>query len=151
MKTRERLLAGQVIACVLMFAHFALLGAKTGAAVMATAGTQAALAVPLGKSRHFKRLYLASLTITPAVCYLTWHGVASVFSSLALAIVCIANYQQALVLQRVLLICAIFAWVVHNVIVGSVPALISNALTLGISTLMLYRAVQNARPAHSDA
>lgn len=145
MKTRERLLGGQFVACCLMFAHFMLLGAVTGAMVMATAGAQALLAIPLGKSKGFKRLYLASLLATPAICYMTWHGVASVFSSLALAIVCIANYQQNFVLQRALLISAIFSWMVHNVLVASTPALISNFLTLCISALMLYRTVQSAR------
>lgn len=145
MKTRERLLAGQVVACCLMFAHFLLLGAVTGATVMATAGVQALIAIPLGRSNGFKRLYLASLLATPLICYITWHGVASVFSSLALAIVCVANYQQNFVVQRVLLISAIFAWIAHNVLVASTPALVSNFLSLCISAFMLYRTIQSAR------
>lgn len=145
MKTRKRLLAGQVVACCLMLCHFALLGAATGAAVMAVAGVQAGLAIPLGSSRHFRRLYLASLALTPIVCYMTWHGFASVYSSLALAIVCIANWQIRFVMQRALLIFAIFAWMAHNVIVWSVPALISNTLTLTMSVFMLYRAIQLSR------
>jgi Bacterial inner membrane protein len=151
MKSREHLLAGQVVACLLMFIHFALLGASTGAAVMATAGVQAAIAIPLGKSKNFRLLYLASLTLTPAICYLSWHGPASAFSSLALAIVCIANYQQSFVLQRVLLMCAILAWIAHNILVASVPALVSNALTLCTSSLMLYRTLMSMRSAEAAA
>jgi hypothetical protein len=44
MKSRQYLLAGQVLACCFMFIHFMLLGAYTGAAVMGVAGFQAALA-----------------------------------------------------------------------------------------------------------
>jgi hypothetical protein len=46
MPRRKYLLGGQVVACVLMFVHFALLSAYTGAIVMLVAGLQAALAIP---------------------------------------------------------------------------------------------------------
>lgn len=150
MKTRTHLLTGQIVACVLMFCHFGLLGALTGATVMATAGLQAALAIPLGRAKQFRLMYLASLALTPAVCYFTWHGPASVYSSIALATVSIANYQQNIVIQRTLLIGAIFAWVAHNIAVGSLPALISNALALCISLFMLYKTVQ-ANKGHKSA
>jgi Bacterial inner membrane protein len=79
MKSREKLLIGQVVACVLMLTHFALLKANTGALVMATAGIQAALAIPLGKHPSFKKIYFASLIATPFVCYATWKGYSSIF------------------------------------------------------------------------
>jgi Bacterial inner membrane protein len=145
MRKRTYLLAGQVIACCFMFAHFALLGAYTGAAIMGVAGFQAALAIPLGKNPKFKLIYLASLLLTPVVCYTTWQGVQSVFSSLALAIVCIANFQLNEVHQRALLITAIFAWFAHNLVIGSVPGIVSNALAFAISSRMLFIAAQNKR------
>ena len=37
-RTREFLLMGQIVACVLMLTHFSLLGAASGAAVMGVAG-----------------------------------------------------------------------------------------------------------------
>lgn len=87
MRERKYMLAGQVVACVLMLTHFLLLGANTGAAIMGVAGIQAALAIPLESSPRFRFIYLASLVLTPIVCYATWQGVQSVFSSLALAVV----------------------------------------------------------------
>ena len=56
-KHRKYLLLGQVVACIFMFAHFYLLGAYTGAAVMATAGIQASLAMPLESHPKFKSVY----------------------------------------------------------------------------------------------
>lgn len=136
---RTYLLAGQVIACLLMLTHFALLGANSGAWIMGIAGTQALLAIPLGQSPKFKRIYLASLTLTPVVCILTWQGSQSVYSSLALAIVCIANFQLNQLFQRLWLINAIFAWIAHNALIASKPALMSNVLALAISTWMLFK------------
>jgi hypothetical protein len=145
MRARKFMLVGQVIACVFMLIHFLLLGANTGAAIMGVAGIQAALAVPLERNPRFKFVYLASLVLTPIVCYATWQGVQSVFSSLALAIVCAANYQVNQVRQRVLLVTAIVAWFVHNLAVASVPGLVSNVLAFVVSTRMLVLMAREAR------
>ena len=139
MRNRSALLTWQVVACVLMLTHFELIAAHTGALVMFVAGVQAALAIPLGRSTRFKFIYLGSLALTPVACILSWQGPQSAFSSLALAIVCIANFQLNQVHQRALLITAIFAWAVHNVMVGSVPGLVSNALAFCVSLVMLFR------------
>jgi hypothetical protein len=136
---RTHLLAGQVLACLLMLTHFALLDANSGAWIMGIAGAQALLAIPLGQNSKFKIIYLASLTLTPVVCAMTWQGPQSAYSSLALAIVCIANFQLNPLYQRLWLIAAIFAWIAHNTFIASRPALISNALALSISAWMLFK------------
>lgn len=145
MHSRTKLLAGQVVACVLMCVHFALLSAHTGALIMLVAGIQAALAIPVGKSPYFKLIYLGSLSMTPVVCVISWQGQQSIFSSLALAIVCIANFQLNHLYQRACLITAIFAWVAHNIIVESIPGLISNLIAFCISLVMLVRVYWMAR------
>lgn len=139
MRNRSALLAWQVVACVLMLVHFELISAHSGALIMFVAGIQAALAIPLGHSPRFKLIYLGSLALTPIVCFLSWQGPQSIFSSLALAIVCIANFQLNQLHQRALLITAIFAWVAHNIMVGSVPGLVSNSLAFCVSAVMLFR------------
>lgn len=151
MRQRTHLLAGQVIACLLMLTHFMLLGAITGAAIMGVAGLQASLAIPLGLSPKFKYIYLGSLLLTPIVCLLTWQGYQSIYSSLALAIVCVANFQLNQVRQRSILITAIFAWAAHNFIVGSIPGLVSNTLAFLISTYMLMVTVKESRLAKMGA
>lgn len=144
MRIRNRLLLGQVVACLLMLAHFSLLGAFSGAAVMAVAGIQALLAIPLGKHQRFRLIYLGSLLLTPLVCIATWHGPQSLFSSIAMAIFSIANYQLNPVRQRALLIVVILAWYVHNFMVGSVPGLVSNTLALLVSVRMLILVYKDA-------
>ena len=145
MRKRKHLLSGQVVACLLMFTHFVLIGANTGAAIMGVAGAQAALAIPLEKNIRFKYVYLASIALTPIVCIETWQGAQSVFSSLALAVVCIANFQLNQLRQRAMLITAIFAWLIHNCMVGSVPGIVSNILAFIISTHMLFVTAKASR------
>ncbi len=143
MRSRTRLLAGQVVACILMLTHFYLLGATSGSAVMAVAGFQAFLAIPLGRHQRFRYIYVASLILTPAVCLATWLGPQSIFSSIAMAVFSFANFQLNQVRQRALLIVVILAWYVHNFMVWSVPGLVSNTLALLVSVRMfaiVYRA-----------
>lgn len=138
-KRRRFLLFGQVVACIFMFSHFLLLGAHTGAAVMAVAGIQAALAIPLETHPKFKSAYLVSLLLTPLVSWFTWHGLPSVFSTFALAFFCIGNLQINTKRLRTLLLCCLFCWVGHNLLISSYPALVSNFLALCTSIYALAR------------
>lgn len=138
-KHRKYLLLGQVVACIFMFAHFYLLGAYTGAAVMATAGIQASLAMPLESHPKFKSVYLGSLLLTPLVFWLTWHGLPSIFSSLALIFFCIGNLQINTKRLRIFLLCCLLCWVGHNLLILSLPALASNCLALCTSIYGLAR------------
>lgn len=139
MRQRAALLGFQALACLLMLIHFELIAAHTGALIMLVAGLQALLAIPLGHNPRFKTIYLGSLLLTPVGCAITWQGPQSIFSSLALAIVCIANFQINQLHQRALLITAIFAWMAHNLIVASIPGLVSNTLAFCVSAMMLWR------------
>ncbi len=138
-KKRKFLLFGQIIACVFMGIHFSLIDAFTGALVMAVAGIQAVLAIPLESHPKFMSVYLASLTLTPLVCWLSWQGFPSVFSSLALAFFCIGNLQVNTKYLRIFLILCIFGWLGHNWLVSSYPALVSNFLALSTSIYALVR------------
>lgn len=136
---RKLLLLGQVIACICMFLHFWLLGAHTGAAVMATAGLQATLAIPLETHPRFKSIYFISLLLIPFISWLTWHGLPSVFSTFSLIFFCIGNLQVNTKKLRLLLLCCLFFWVGHNLLISSYPALISNILALCTSFYALAR------------
>lgn len=150
-RERRFLLSGQILACIFMGLHFFLINACTGAVVMAVAGVQALLAIPLESHPKFRLVYLASLLLTPLVCWYTWRGYPSVFSSLALVFFCIGNLQLNTRYLRIFLILCIFSWVGHNVLVSSYPALLSNFLALLTSIYGLIREfmpnkVVNERP-----
>lgn len=138
-KHRKYLLSGQVIACVMMFLHFWLLGAHTGAAVMAVAGLQACLAIPLESHPRFKLVYFVSLLLTPVVAWFSWQGLPSVFSTIALVFFCIGNLQINTKRLRILLLICLIFWVGHNVLVLSYPALVSNFIAFCTSIYGLWR------------
>ena len=138
-KHRKYLLCGQVLACFFMFMHFWLLGAHAGAIVMAAAGIQAALAIPLESHPKFKSVYLASLLLTPIVAWLSWHGLPSIFSTLALAFFCYGNLQVNIKRLRILLIGCLLCWVGHNLLIESYIALVSNFIALCTSIYALSR------------
>lgn len=146
-KQRRHILQGQIVACILMATHFVLLDAITGAVVMAVAGCQAALALPLENHPRFKRVYVASMLLTPVVCWLSWQGLASVFSAMALLFFCMGNLQtQTLRLRFGLLIC-LLCWIIHNSLVLSYPGLLSNLFALITSLFALRREFQSRQSA----
>lgn len=136
---RRFLLFGQVLACIFMFTHFWLLGAYTGAAVMAAAGLQAVLAIPLEAHPGFKSVYIVSLLLTPLVSWFTWHGLPSIFSTFALIFFCLGNLQINTKRLRILLLCCLFCWIGHNLLISSYPALASNVFALLTSIYGLAR------------
>jgi len=140
MRRRSYLLFGQTVACGLMAAHFHYIGSDTGTLVMLVAGVQAMLAIPLGLHPKFNLVYFMSSGLSPLIAYATWQGGSSLFSALVLLLVCVANFQLDEVRQRGLLILALLAWIGHNLLVGSLPALMSNAIAFVFSATMLYRA-----------
>mgnify|MGYP000897498240 CR=1 FL=1 len=150
-KHRKFLLCGQVLACFFMFVHFWLLGAYTGASVMAAAGVQAALAIPLESHPNFKLIYFASLLLTPLVAWLSWHGIASIFSTLALVFFCIGNLQINTKRLRIFLLFCLFFWVFHNLLILSYPALASNSIAFCTSVYGLWREFMPNKTRQQDA
>ena len=150
LKRRQFLLIGQVIAALFMCIHFSLLNAYTGSVVMLLAALQASLAIPLESHPKFKSVYLASILLTPVVCWFTWQGSASIFSSLALIFFCIGNLQINLKRLRIFLLLCIFAWIGHNILVSSYAGLISNSLALMTSMYSLIRELKLKRDFEYD-
>lgn len=139
LRHRKHLLFGQIVGATLMATHFMLLDAHTGALVMLSVAVLSALAIPLGKYRRFKYVYLLSVTLVPFICWYTWHGTPSIFSSLALLLFCISNLQVKTKYMRLCLILCIFGWIGHNILISSTPALVSNLFTLSTSIYGLIR------------
>lgn len=151
-KKRKHILLGQIIACTFMMLHFILLNADTGAAIMFVAGIQASLAIPLENNTKFKNIYILSMLLTPVIIWYTWHGLPSLFSAAALLLFCYGNLQVNIIKMRVFLILCILAWVGHNILISSIPGLISNILAISTSMYALYNLLTptSALATHED-
>jgi hypothetical protein len=140
------MLAAQATACAFFTAHFALLGAYTGATMTTLAGMQALAAIPLGTRPGFRVVYLSMLPIIGAAMLVSWHGLPSFFSALGLTLTSVGRYQLDPIRFRTLILTSIPAWSAHNVLVGSIPGLCSDAVTLASGAWMLATAARVSEP-----
>lgn len=145
-RTRESMLTAQAMACAFFTVHFLLIGATTGAVMTTLAGLQASLAIPLGTRPGFRIVYLMTLPATAVAVVLTWHGVPSAFAALGLTLTSLGRYQLRVLRFRSMILASIPAWSVHNVLVGSVPGLCSDGMTLLSGGWMLLRTYRQAHP-----
>ena len=145
-KRREGMLAAQAVACGFFTAHFAMIGATTGASMTTLAGLQALVAIPLGIRPGFRVVYLAILPVIGGAMLASWHGLPSLFAALGLALTSLGRYQLDATRFRTLILSSIPAWSAHNVLVGSVPGLCSDAMTLASGLWMLSADLRGSRP-----
>jgi len=138
-RSRLGLLLGQLATNLCFALHYALLGAGTGCAMNLLAAAQVAAAVPLGTRPGFRLVYLAVLPVIAAGVALTWNGVPSAFAALGFGFVSLARYQTAVRPFRLAMAAAIPCWFGHNLLVGSVPGMLSDVVGMTLNLAMLAR------------
>ncbi|MBO6575088.1 MAG: YgjV family protein [Rhodothermales bacterium] len=144
-RSRTWMLLGQAFGAFLFALHYALISAPTAALLLTTAGLQALLAIPLGDRSNFRLLYLATIPVIGGIMAFSWTGVESLFASLGLALISLGRYQLKVIPFRALLVACIPMWLVHNLIVGSVPGLVSDALSFSSGLWMLIVTIRQER------
>ena len=90
-------------------------------------------------------VYLTTIPVIGAIMAFSWHGVASLFASLGLAIISLGRYQTSVIRFRALLVACVPFWAVHNLIVWSVPGLVSDALSFSSGLYMLVVTLREQR------
>ncbi|HYG87277.1 MAG TPA: YgjV family protein [Azospirillum sp.] len=136
---RIGMLLAQLAASLFFALHFGLLGAETGSAMNLLAAAQAVVAVPLGTRPGFRLVYLAVLPFIAAGVALTWSGVPSAFAALGFGFVSLARYQTAVRPFRRIMAVALPCWFVHNLMVGSLPGMLSDVVGMALNLAMLVR------------
>lgn len=145
LKTRRGMLWAQAAIHIGMSAHFFLLGAMSGSLMNALGFGQTLAAIPLGNKPGFKIVYIAYLPVIAAAAIFTWSGPMSLFAAGGLAGMSLARYQTDVLKFRILMLGAILSWTIYDVWVVSLPALILDAISLGISIVMIRREYRLAR------
>lgn len=135
---RRAMLAAQAAGAFLFGLHYILVEAFTGSVMATLGGAQALLAIPLGTRPGFRRVYIGMLPIIAVGLALTWRGPASAFAALAMTIVSLGRYQTDILWFRGLLIACVPMWMGHNLIVGSIPGLSSDVLSIAGGTYMFW-------------
>ncbi|WP_431859184.1 YgjV family protein [Azospirillum sp.] len=138
-RSRFGMLMGQLAVNLCFALHYLLLDAWTGCVMNLFAAAQVVAAVPLGTRPRFRLVYLAVLPFIAAGVALTWNGVASAFAALAFGCVSLARYQIQVRPFRVAMAVAFPCWLTHNLLVFSVPGVVSDVVGMTLNLVMLVR------------
>lgn len=142
-RRRTSMLLGHVGVNSVFATHYALIGAPTGAWMNVLGLIQAILAIPLGQRPGFRVAYLLTLPFIATALYLSWTGWPSVCAAAGMTLVSLGRYQMRPLVFRVILLLAVVPWLAHNLLVHSVPGLISDAAAVisgAIMVIFTYRA-----------
>jgi hypothetical protein len=119
--------------------HYGLLHDWTAAAMNCLMAVQTLVAIRIAEEPRYRWIYyvlMASLAVMVAV---TWQGLPSVFAGMAAAFSTFGRMQSRELPLRLLLLMAMPCWLVHDIIVGSMPGFIADLLSIGTGLYMLYQ------------
>jgi len=128
-------------------AHYALMGAWSGAGVAAIGATQTALTIIAGDRPWLRWTGLVFLPIVTVICAVTWAGIASLFALAAVSLIMIGRMQGDTLRVRIFLLAAAPFGMGYDIAVGSVPALIGGIVSATIAVTMLAREFRERRAA----
>jgi hypothetical protein len=151
LRGRAAMLGTQALAGLFFLAHYALIGAWTGGIVNGLAALQALAAIPLGRRPGFRIVYLLTIPLIAGVLALSWQGLSSLFAALGMAGISLGRYQTRVLPFRVILVATVPFWTVHNLLVGSLPGLLSDVLVTASSLYALQRLFRSTAPAGGAA
>lgn len=149
LKRRGAMLAAQAAAGAFFLAHYFLIGAWTGGLVNGLAALQALVAIPLGERPGFRVVYLLTLPVIALVLAFSWQGWSSLFAALGMAGIALGRYQLRQMPFRVILVSTIPFWTAHNLLVGSLPGLLSDLLVTAASLWAIRRLLRDEPKATS--
>ncbi|MCM8734476.1 YgjV family protein [Azospirillum sp. A1-3] len=138
-RSRAGMLLVQLVPCLCFAVHYAMMGAPTASALNGLAALQVAAALAIGARPAFRIVYLAILPVIAVVMAVTWTGLPSVFAAAGMAAISLARYQTRVAPFRGIMLVALPCWFVHNSLVGSVPAMISDVTGIAVNAWMLLR------------
>jgi hypothetical protein len=119
--------------------HYALLGQGTAVAMNGLMSVQTVVAILLVRMPRLRWAYYALMPVLALASLLTWQGLPSLLSAAATTLSTIGRMQTNEIALRVLLLASTPLWAAHDLIVGSLPGLIADALSMTTGATMLLR------------
>lgn len=130
MRTRAGMLGAQLAGGCCFVVHFALIAAWTAASINVLAAFQAAAAIPLGNRPGFRLIYIATVPLIAIAVAATWHGLPSAFAGLSVLMISIARYQLDVIRFRQMMLIGMALWLAHDLLVWSVPGMLSDLFSI---------------------
>ena len=134
-KARQRILVCLCCSCLLISAHFALLGLWTAMGLAFLAAIRM-VASYLTTSKRVMGVFIVAAVLTAV---LTYHGLLSVLSCLGAIFGTVGSFCREDRQLRLVMMCATSFWLVHNILAGTPTAVVMEALFLGSNFLGYYR------------
>ena len=120
-------------------AHYALLGHWTAVAMNGLMGVQTVVAIMLVRQPKLRSAYYALVPALAAASLMTWQGLPSFLSAAATTLSTVGRIQTNETALRVILLASTPFWMGHDLIVGSLPGLIADVLSMATGAAMLLR------------
>jgi hypothetical protein len=144
-RTRSMMLSiyvGNNLAFVL---HYALLHHWTAVAMNGLIAIQTVAAIGLVRYPRLRLGYFAVMPVMVGVAFLTWQGSPSFLSAAATALSTLGRMQGSETVLRTLLLASTPFWAGHDLVVGSLPGVIADLLSMAIGAAMLLRRLPTVR------
>ena len=129
--------------------HYALLGQWTAAAMNGFMAAQTVVAIMLVRWPRLRWIYYALMPVLALASLATWHGLPSFLAATAATLSTIGRMQTNEVVLRVLLLASTPFWAAHDLVVGSLPGLVADLLSMTTGAAMLLqrsRTIRSAMP-----
>jgi hypothetical protein len=126
-------------------AHYALLDQLSIAAVNGLMGVQTIVAIWLVRWRRLRWLYVVLMAAMAVGSFLTWHGLPSLLAGAATSLSSVGRMQSNETSLRILLLASTPIWMAQDLVVGSLPGLVADLLSMAIGATILFKRSPAAR------
>ena len=138
-RTRLAMLATYIGNNLGFAAHYGLLHDWTAAAMNGLMGVQTAVAIWLVRMPRLRWAYVAFMPLLGGASLVTWHGLPSVLAAAATAFSTLGRMQRNEIVLRSLMLASTPCWSAHDLMVGSLPGLVADVLSMTTGATMLLR------------
>ncbi|HVI88392.1 MAG TPA: YgjV family protein [Dongiaceae bacterium] len=127
--------------------HYGLLHDWTAAAMNGLMAVQTLVAIRIAEAPRYRWVYYLLMATLAVMVAMTWQGLPSLFAGMAAAFSTFGRMQSRELPLRLLMLMAMPCWLVHDIIVSSMPGFTADLLSIGIGLYMLYqRCWRNTSP-----
>ena len=119
--------------------HYALLDHWTAVAMNGLMSIQTVVAIMLDRRPKLRWAYYALMPVLALAGLVTWQGLPSLLSAAATTLSTIGRMQTNETTLRLLLLASTPVWAAHDLVVGSLPGLVADVLSMTTGAVMLVR------------
>jgi len=141
---RIAILAAQFGIGAAFVTHYLLLEAWTGVAITAVGAAQSFLALAANDHPVIRRLAWSLLPLPALIAWVTWTGVPTLFATTALTLMMIGRMQRSETRLRLVLLAATPFGMVHDAMIGSLPAFAGGGIALILGAFVLVQRAMHA-------